>query len=62
MSTVDKYLEELDKKIKVIADKHRVRVKPEDIRKLTNPPPIRGHPPNAIAHIKALEVNESHKA
>src|ERR1700722_1953247 len=62
MRDVDEYIEELDGKIQEIADKHSI--KQEYVRKLINPvstyrktraPTL----PNAIAHIKALEINES---
>lgn len=62
MQDVDKYLEALDVKVKEIADEHNV--KPEFVKKLINPvttykktraPTL----PNAIAHFKAMEVNES---
>ena len=61
MQDVDNYLDELDVRIQEISDKHSVHQ--EYIRKLINPlttykktrvPTL----PNAIAHIKALEVNK----
>jgi hypothetical protein len=62
MQAVDDFLEDRAKKIEELAAKHNVT--PEYVKKLVNPiTTYKKHRaptlPNAIAHIKAIEINES---